>query len=472
MDHLKSCACSRRSLIRGAGLTLAGFGVSSLFPSMFVRNAMAAGTGDQRFMFIFLRGGNDGLNAVLPHGDPDYNATTRPSLYLSPGESIDLGNGFASLNPALEDLMDAFNAGDLAIMHRIGYENSSHSHFDGQRIWENGDPQQAGMYEGWLHRMIQQCALDQGVDLPAMSVQAVPPVLLRGNTSYVNIANPDTFDYLDGDPKRSKYDSAWRDLYQNLPGMAPFRSLLADTEDKLSGTLDEYRDWDQQNWDPKDPITGWSLFPVSDATNPDDLAGPNGKKFPNTSYAFFRSLKVATLSLLESDGTNNNGTRIAGVELNGFDTHSGQGKLSGPQPTLLNQLGYGLKSVRVALSGAATDPRNYLPIWDKTIVGTMSEFGRTSKENGSFGTDHSNASCMLLEGGPVNGGLYNLDSSTWPTGSMFDISGRHLSPATDYRSVYWEIMRNHMGADPGLVDSIFPNYTSLGLASQELGLVT
>ena len=287
MDHLKSCSCSRRSLIRGAGLTLAGFGVSSLFPSMFVRNAMAAGTGDQRFMFIFLRGGNDGLNAVIPHGDSDYNTTTRPTLYLSPGESIDLGNGFASLNPALEDLMDAFNAGDLAIMHRIGYENSSHSHFDGQRIWENGDPQQAGMFEGWLYRMIQQCALDQGVDLPVMSVQSVPPVLLRGNVSYVNVANPDTFDYLDGDPKRSKYDSAWRNLYQNLPGMAPFRSLLADTEDKLSGTLDEYRTWDQLNWDPKDPITGWSLFSCQRRYQPGRPRRAERKEIPHDFVRLF-----------------------------------------------------------------------------------------------------------------------------------------------------------------------------------------
>jgi uncharacterized protein (DUF1501 family) len=439
---------------------------------MFVRNAMAAGTGDQRFMFIFLRGGNDGLNAVIPHGDPDYNTTTRPSLYIPSGDAIDLGNGFASLHPALEDLMDAFNAGDLAVLHRIGYENSSHSHFDGQRIWENGNPEQAGMFEGWLYRMIQECALDQGVELPAMSVQAVPPVLLRGDVSYVNIANPDTFDYLHSDPKRSKYDTAWRTLYRDIAGMAPFRSLISDTEEKLSNTLDEYRTWDQLNWDPKDPLTGWSLFPVSDDTNPDDLAGPNGKKFATTSYNFFRSLKVATLSLLESDGINNNGTRIAGVELGGFDTHSAQGTLGGAQPTLLNWLGYGLKSVRVALSGAANDSRNYPSIWNDTVVGTMSEFGRTSKENGSFGTDHSNASCMFVQGGSVNGGLYNLDSTTWPAGSMFEIGGRHLSPATDYRSVYWEIMRDHMGADPALADSIFPNYTSLGLASQELGLVT
>lgn len=471
MNHTKTCSCSRRSFIRGAGLTLAGFGLGSLFPSPFVRHALAAGTGDQRFLFIFLRGGNDGLNAVIPHGDPDYNTTNRPTLYLSPGEALDLGNGFASLHPSLGDLLEPFNAGDLAILHRVGYENSSHSHFDGQRIWENGDPQQAGMFEGWLYRLVRETALDQGVDLPVLSVQAAPPLILRGDVSYVNIANPDTFDYLHGDPKRSKYDGGWRSLYGDLSGLLPFRPLLADTEQKLSNTLDEYRSWDQLNWDPKDPNTGWSLFPVDDASNPADPGGPNGKKFATTAYPFFRSLKVATLALLESDGLNNNGTRIAGAELNGFDTHTGQGKLAGSQPNLLGWLGYGLRSVWVALSGAATDPRNYPPVWDRTVVATMSEFGRTSKENGSLGTDHANASCMFVGGGPVSGGLYNLDSSTWPAGSMFEINGRYLSPRTDYRSVFWEIMRNHMGADPAVVDTIFPNYTSLGLAAQEPGIV-
>lgn len=470
MKRLLHADHSRRTFLRGAGLTLAGFGLHSLFPTPFLHQAMAA-SGDSKFMFIFLRGGNDGLNAVIPHGDTDYNPTNRPTLYIAPGDAVDLGNGFASLHPALSDLMDPFNSGDLAILHRVGYANSSHSHFDGQRIWENGDPAQKHLFEGWLYRTIQQSALDQGVDLPVMSVQGVQPTILRGDTSYVNVANPDTFDYLHSDPKRSKYADAWRGLYQDLSGLEPYRPLLQDAGLKMVDTLDEYRSWDQLNWDPKDPDTGWSLFPVSDLTNPDDPSGPNGKKFATTSYGFFRSLKVATLALLEDAGSANNGTRITGLELGSFDTHTNQGSQNGTQPNLLNWLGYGLKSVRVALSGAATDPRNYPSVWNNTVVATMSEFGRTSKENGSFGTDHANGSCMFMEGGPVTGGLYNLDGSTWPTGTMFAINGRYVSPRTDYRSIFWEIMRDHMGAAPGSLETIFPGYTAAGLAAQEPGII-
>src|SRR5262245_53946923 len=132
------CSCSRRSFLKGSGLTLAGFGLSSLFPAAFLRSAMAAGNSSKRLLFIFMRGGNDGINTVIPHGDPDYNTTNRPTLYIPPASAINL-NGFASLHPAMQDAMDAYNAGDLAIIHRVGIPNNTLSHFDDQRTWENGN---------------------------------------------------------------------------------------------------------------------------------------------------------------------------------------------------------------------------------------------------------------------------------------------------------------------------------------------
>ena len=106
-------SCSRRSFLSGCGLTLTGFGVSSLFPGAIMQQAMAIPATDNRLLFIFLRGGNDGINSVIPHGDPDYNTLNR-SIYIPPANAIDL-NGFASLHPALGDMMDGFNAGELAV---------------------------------------------------------------------------------------------------------------------------------------------------------------------------------------------------------------------------------------------------------------------------------------------------------------------------------------------------------------------
>jgi uncharacterized protein (DUF1501 family) len=462
MQHPSTCSCSRRSFLRGCGLTLTGFGVASLFPTPFIDHVLAArGINDRRLLFIFLRGGNDGINAVIPHGDPQYNTTTRPSLYIPPASAIDL-NGFASFHPALQRMMDLFDAGDLAVIHRVGYADNSQSHFDGQRIWENGDPTQTQLFEGWLYRYIQENMVSMGVNLPVLSVQPSPPVLLRGDEKFVNIASPDNFTYELLEPKRTKVDNVWREIAGNLVGLEPYRPVLSQTGVKLADTLDEYASWDQSNWNPIDPDSGFSLFPVDPTTN---QAG-----FSAASYDFFRSLKVCALSLLESDGVNNNGTRIAGTQLNGWDLHGNQGQTNGAHAELLSWLAYGFRSLRVVLSGAAIDPRGYADIWNKTAVVTLSEFGRTSRQNGSGGTDHAAASCMFVAGGEVNGGVYNCDAPTWPNGVMFAIDGRYLLEETDFRAIFWEVLRDHMGA-AAVPDNVFPSYTALGLGSQELGLI-
>ncbi|MCP3978232.1 MAG: DUF1501 domain-containing protein [bacterium] len=469
MQHLSTCSCSRRKFLKGSGVTLAGFGLTSLFPTPLIASTLSDADAlqignNRKMLFIFMRGGNDGLNTVIPHGDTaGYNDTNRPNLYIPPGAAIDL-NGFASLHPALADMTDAYNAGELAVVHRVGYANNSRSHFDGQRIWENGDPTQTQLFEGWLYRYIVENAVNVGVDLPVLTAQASPPVLVRGAETFVNVTDPDSFAYNAIEPKRSKIADALRDVYSNLVGLEQYRPVLSQTGVKLADTLDEYDSWDQANWDPKDPDTpANSLFPVSPETNQVGFAAQ--------SYEFFASLKVAVLSLLESSG-NNNGTRVAGTQIVGWDTHSGQGATNGTQAQLLTWLGYAFRSVRIVLKGQAIDPRNYAPIWDDTLVTTLSEFGRTSLQNGNGGTDHAAASCLFMQGGTVNGGVYNCDNSTWPAGVMFGVDGRYLLERTDYRSIFWEILRDHMGAAAGGVDNIFPSYTSLGLGSQELGVIT
>ncbi len=462
MQHPSTCSCSRRSFLRGCGLTLTGFGIASIFPTPLIQHALAGGgSTNKKLLFIFLRGGNDGINAVIPHGDSDYNATKRPTLYVPYATRYDL-NGFASLHPSLTNLLEPFSAGDLAIVHRVGYANNSRSHFDGQRIWENGDPAQSQLFEGWLYRYIQENALGLGADIPVLTVQSTPPLLLRGQEKFVNIANPDSFTYNVNEPKRSKFKNNWRPEFANLSGLEAYRPILSQAGVKLVDTMDEYGSWDQANWNPLDPNTGWSLFPVSAATN---QAG-----FSSSSYDFFRSIKVCALSLLESIGSAT-GTQIAGTQLNGWDTHSAQGKLTGAHPQLLSWLAHGLRSLRIVLSGAAVDTREFPSIWNDTVVVTLSEFGRTTNENGSGGTDHAAASCLFVEGGGVIGGVYNCDPSTWPHGVMYGSGGRYLLERTDYRAIFWEILRDHMGAASASVDRVFPGYTAGGIGAQELGII-
>ena len=357
------CDCQRRSFLKGSGITLAGFGVMSLLPGALIEHAMAStsATNGKRLIFIFLRGGNDGLNALIPHGDPDYNTVTRPTLYIAPADAINL-NGFVSLHPALQPLKAMYDSNDLAVMHRVGYADSSHSHFDGQRIWENGDPSQPKLFEGWLYRYLRQQSGTESAALPVLTAQATAPLLLRGDQSYLNIANPDEFDFLHMPPKRDKYSGAWGQRYSNLHGLQRYRPMLSEVGLNLIDTLDLYRSWDQTNWNPLDPDTGYALFPVSDATNPDDPNGPGGKKFATTSYEFFKSLKICALAMLE-----NADTSVAGTQLGGWDLHDGQGSLAGDHATLLSWLGYGIRSLQVALSGAAIDDRSYPSIWQDTV---------------------------------------------------------------------------------------------------------
>ena len=139
---------------------------------MFGRRNLAAAEGSpKKMIFIFQEGGNDGINTVIPRGDEDYNLRTRPTLFIPETDAIDSGNGFAQLHPALEPMMELYNhrsingqsgLGNLAVLHRIGYEGQSRSHFDSQHYWQNGIPGDTETEEGFIYRR-----LDKALDLNA-----------------------------------------------------------------------------------------------------------------------------------------------------------------------------------------------------------------------------------------------------------------------------------------------------------------
>jgi uncharacterized protein (DUF1501 family) len=134
---------------------------------------------DKKLIFIFQNGGNDGINTIIPTGDPDYNTNTRPTLYIPQNAAIDSGNGFAQLHPKLQPMMEIFNKttlngqagpGNLAILHRIGYSSQSQSHFDSEQYWQNGVPGDSKLEEGFFYRH-----LAKTVDLSNQSNALSPP---------------------------------------------------------------------------------------------------------------------------------------------------------------------------------------------------------------------------------------------------------------------------------------------------------
>ena len=123
-------SCTRREFLQRGSITALGAGLGFLSPEIFKSTLLANGIGsDAKMIFIFQRGGNDGVNTVIPYGDPEYNTGNRPSLYIPPARALDLGNGFARLHPSMAPMMEIYNhsnltgtdgPGNLAIIHRVG----------------------------------------------------------------------------------------------------------------------------------------------------------------------------------------------------------------------------------------------------------------------------------------------------------------------------------------------------------------
>ncbi len=443
-------AIHRRDFLRVGGAGLALGALSPLFRCPFMSRplqaAMMGVAAPKKMLVIFLRGGMDGLNVIIPSGDSDYNDTfdSRPTLYIPPEDALDLPEGttFAQANPALEKLVEDVPQDKVAYIHRVAYEPDifSRSHFEGQQYWENAVPGDGLLEEGWVNRLVQYSSDLKSVDFPGASVSYNLQVLFRGSKPIAHI------------PALSTYSIGTSAIDTKLLGAAP-------AGDNGSGLLGVYsREPDNSTYD--EIVRGHgvalsaSLAEVSalGTYDPDGTATyPSATSmgaFPYDyqAFAFFQELKDSMQLLKETD------CRIAGIQLDGFDTHAGQ---EGQLERLLRILAHGMWAV---YEDSKTN------IWSDLVVVTLSEFGRTSQENGSFGTDHAEASCMFAMGGGVVGGVYNCDSTTWASGStMFSTPSydpRYLSQRTDFRTVLAEIIDKHFAAS-SVLDDVIPGWSGL-----------
>ena len=237
-----------------------------------------------------------------------------------------------------------------------------------------------------------------------------------------------------------------------------------------------------------DTTTGYHLFPTANAKNAGGVAANYVVDTASASYSFFKNLKAAALVLNKTDAI------IAGTELGGFDTHSDQiatvsdtpNPLSGAHANLQKRIGWAMYALRKYFMqyGAGSGDPTARATWENTIVVTLSEFGRTTVQNGTLGTDHAEGGAIFVAGGAVKGygkngrttgifGCHPDDSyngisksligwvpgqPTGTTGSMFGISSRYLKRTIDYRSILGELIRDHLGATQGLLDRIIPGY--------------
>lgn len=502
---------TRRSFLARSSALGLGTAMATITDIPFVmKRALAEGTIGQpsrsgrvkKLLFIFLRGANDGLNALIPYGDTAYNTTHRPTLYLPPDPAapwsaagpayfpasgtstgtylrpdgsplggLAIGNGFAGLHPSLKFLAPVYNAGDLALVHRVGYPNQSRSHFDSQNYWETGAPRDELVKDGILYRAMVESGLASTNALTGVSIQSSLPLLLRGSkAAMTNLSDTSRYNLL-GVPNsaagNTKADAFLRAALASQGPQRKSRDLLNLQYGNMSKTLEIFAsiNFNQEFTDNEatDGDTAYNLFPTSNATNGGYAArGNNASKYvvPTSSYDFFRSLRAAALVLNKTNAI------VAGTQIDGWDTHSTQGAASGSHANLLRRVGWAIYGLRKYF---LQNPDQCS--WDDLVVVTLSEFGRTTVENDDNGTDHAEASLMLVAGGNIKGatasrpavfGCNPSDPLPWQTGntgSMFQTSNkRYLGRAFDYRSILGKVLRDHLGATQAQLDRIIPGY--------------
>ena len=491
------------------------------------------GLNGKKVIFIFLRGANDALNSLIPIVDPAYNNLNRPGIFIpkdtsasydyalapafdptqyadvggtaraaadatySYSSAICLGNGFAALHPSLKFLAPVYSAGDLALLHRVAYPKQSRSHFDSQNYWENGLPNNNVDKEGIFYRTMVESGLAATSPLTGVSVQTALPLLLRGSAAAMtNLADPTRYD-LFGIPNTTAGNAKTAAAINTAKGY-PYpeklnRDLLALQYGNLSDTLNIFAGIDftegngttTGNYFTDDVATDgdapYYLFPTLRAKNGGYTGANFGGRPDNTNkyvmddsssaYTFICNLKAASLILNSTDAI------IAGTEVGGFDTHNNQGGVTGAHANLMRRLGWAMYSLRkffMIYGKGGTNPMPGAKVgWNDLVIVTMSEFGRTTIQNGSAGTDHAEAGAMFVAGGSINGGVFGCspgDSVPWvpgggnagdTTGSMFGVSSRYLKRAIDYRSVLGEVIRDHLGATQPQLDRIIPGYVTV-----------
>lgn len=402
---------ARRIFIRDGGLAVLGM---SIVPGFIYRTAMAAQPGRKKVLVaIFQRGGVDGLNVVVPFGEKHYYEY-RPTIAVPPPlkdrtSAIDL-NGFFGLHPSMESLLPMYKDGHLAIVHAAGSPHPTRSHFEAQDFMESAAPGDKTVADGWLNRYMHHFADQEVTTFRGVSTSRALPRALEGKAPALSV----------GDLLAADMDADARSMFQSM--------YDTETNALLSGASKELFD---------------AIRKLKEA-NPGKYEPAQGIRYPmGQGGGFGRSLRTVA-QLIKADL----GLEIAFVDVGGWDTHANQGGVD-PQN---GQLPGRLQGLSQALAAFYKDLGDRM---DDVVVLTMSEFGRTARENGNVGTDHGKANVMFLMGGAVKGGKIYGD---WPGLAPEQLNeSRDLAMTTDFRDVFAEVLVRHLGcANPNVV---FPGFS-------------
>lgn len=383
---------SRRYFLRSSALAIVGLSTLSI-PSFLKR--VAASSSRKVLVVIFQRGAADGLNIVVPYGDSNYYKA-RPTLAIPTPSSklesaIDL-DGFFGLHPQMKPLKEFWDAKQLAIVHAAGSPDSTRSHFDAQDYMELGTPGRKTTRDGWLNRQLQ--LNRERNPLKAVAVGKKQPKALEGESPSLTLSS------LAGFGTRDAFEAMYTESHDGL---------FQDAGSEAFEAMRVIKRLQAQGYTPK-------------ADYPRGSLGQNLKQIAQLIKA-------------------NVGLEIAFTDMEGWDTHSNQRQR-------LNQL---LSEFSSALAAFCKDLEGHM---ENVAIVTMSEFGRTVRENGTLGTDHGHANCMFVLGGNVKGGRV---LGKWPGLSNENLyEGRDLALTTDFRQVCSEVISKHSGITD--ISKVFPGF--------------
>ena len=414
---------TRRVFLRNGALAVVG---TAALPSFLARAAYGAadpGTRTKRLVVIFQRGAADGLNIVVPHGEPSYY-TMRPTINIPRKSVLDL-DGFFGLHPAMSSFEPLWKQKHLAIVHAAGSPDPTRSHFDAQDFMESGTPGIKATDDGWLNRCLHELpaisgatnsvANKAGVSAPdpsafrAIALGPSLPRILSGKEPAVALNNLNDFSIGGKNPKAVPISNTFEAMYANSvdtvmhgPGQETFDAV------KMLRTADPAK-----------------YAPAANANYPKGRFGDSLRQLAQLIKA-------------------NLGVQVAFADIGGWDHHVNEGSTQGQIANVLGDFSQSIAAFWTDLGDLGED----------TVVVTMSEFGRTARENGNRGTDHGHANVMFVLGGPVRGGrVYGR----WPGLDQSQLyEGRDLAVTTDFRLVLSEAVSQYLGNHD--LKTVFPGF--------------
>src|SRR5262249_17285307 len=388
---------------------------TSVIPSFLTRAVYAAekaAPGKKRLVVLFQRGAADGLNIVVPHGEQAYYSM-RPSIAIprprnGQESAIDL-DGFFGLHPSKTAHKSLWEQKHFAIVHSAGSPDTTRSHFDAQDYMESGTPGLKSTEDGWLNRAIAGVREEDASPFRAVAMGGALPRTLAGSVPAVAMGDIRGFAVGGRGPKPSMASNTFEALYEQS------------VDTVLHGTGNET----------------FEAVKMLRSADPEKYSPAAGADYPRGRFG--DSLRQVA-QLVKADL----GVEVAFADIGGWDHHVNEGSLQGQIANLTREFSQAIAVFWTDLGDLA----------ESTVIVTMSEFGRTARENGNRGTDHGHANVMFVLGGPVHGGrVYGR----WPGLQPEHLyEGRDLAVTTDFRQVLGEAVYTHLGSKE--LEKVFPGF--------------